>query len=108
MADERYNGWANYPTWCVNLWLSNDESLYMYATEQAERTFAEYEDEREAARMFAQWLSDACSSDGEFSSETASELTGLNADLLTWALKSVDWDEIADRWIAEAKEAVEA
>ena len=24
---EGYNGWRNYPTWAVNLWLSNDEGL---------------------------------------------------------------------------------
>ena len=26
-----YNGWANYPTWCVHLWLTNDETLYREA-----------------------------------------------------------------------------
>lgn len=28
VEDTTYNGWKNYPTWCVNLWLSNDEGLY--------------------------------------------------------------------------------
>jgi hypothetical protein len=33
MSDSSYNGWTNYPTWAVNLWLSNDEPLYREAVE---------------------------------------------------------------------------
>jgi hypothetical protein len=33
MTDTTYNGWTNYPTWCVNLWLSNDEGLYRATVE---------------------------------------------------------------------------
>jgi hypothetical protein len=28
MKSSNYNGWANYETWNVALWLQNDESLY--------------------------------------------------------------------------------
>ena len=26
--DRKYNGWINYETWSVNLWLTNDSGLY--------------------------------------------------------------------------------
>src|SRR4051794_18704009 len=34
---ERYNGWANYETWCVHLWLTNEEESYRYWREEARR-----------------------------------------------------------------------
>lgn len=30
-TDKTYNGWANYETWNVALWLQNDYGLYSFA-----------------------------------------------------------------------------
>src|SRR3990167_3763363 len=36
VEDTTYQGWANYPTWCVNLWISNERILYEEAKAKAE------------------------------------------------------------------------
>lgn len=39
MSDNTYNGWKNWSTWNVALWLGNDEDLYKIS-----RRFVSYKD----------------------------------------------------------------
>lgn len=123
MSDETHNGWANYPTWCVNLWLSNDEGLYHEALERttdaifAQDMFRKSERERGArlvwtdteshrfavADMFKDWIAGTEIEDGGFVPDFGAS---MQADLFGYVLQLVDWHEIADAWIEMVEEQV--
>jgi len=43
LTDTEYNGWANYETWNVALWIQNDRSLYEIARECGDyQSFCDY------------------------------------------------------------------
>ncbi len=104
MAD-KYQGWANYPTWAVNLWLANDHDTYEYIREMVAECQADASDddggvEWDAANYeLARRLEDFVAEMADDSSwlESAGPLT----DLLTWALGQVAWLEIAESWTAD-------
>lgn len=86
----QYNGWTNYETWNVKLWIDNDEGSQNYWLEAA----------REAdgnARDLADRLKDE-------HVESMPAVTGVYADLLKSALDEVDWREIAEALISDDKE----
>lgn len=109
-ATENYNGWKNYPTWAVNLWLANDEGLYRATLEMATEAVESAPDDSnvpaiwsadEAARFrladtLKDWVRD----------ELAPDLgASFSADLLGYAFDLVDWEEIAASWIEDSVNA---
>jgi hypothetical protein len=40
--DTTYNGWKNYETWNVILWLDNDEGFYSLVQEFGNRTYEDF------------------------------------------------------------------
>lgn len=94
-TEDRYQGWTNYETWCLNLWLMNEELSYRYWTAAAAeiRTEAtERPDEilREKTASFR--LADRLKN--EIESEMP-ELAGPWGDMLQAATGRINWDEIA-------------
>lgn len=87
-----YNGWSNYETWVVKLWMDNESGSQDYWREEA----AQYLDS-ECPRAD---LADALKGWHE---ENMPELHGVYADLMNAALGSVDWHEIATNLLSEAE-----
>lgn len=112
---ERYQGSANYPTWAVDLWLSNDEGLYNEATDLVERAIADapmdantiggiWSVEDTAKFRLADTLKEWIEEITREPLDDAEAFTGIAGDLLNYALGVVDWEEIATDWIATANE----
>ena len=49
MSEDGYNGWKNYETWLVALWLDNERETYEYWREEARRI------RKDAPRMATEW-----------------------------------------------------
>jgi hypothetical protein len=96
-----YNGWTNYETWAVALWLDNDEGSYERARELAREARDEsagmgvspYKRTPEGllADQFKDWVQE----------ESPDLGASLYSDLLSAALSEVDWYEIAEHYLAD-------
>ncbi len=82
-----YNGYPNYATWNVQLWLDNDEGLYREYQRRIRRAHNEI--------------------DGEFVESVVRDLMPDGTpDFATGAAryKEVDWDHLAESWEQERLE----
>ena len=89
MTDTKYNGWTNYETWLVNLWLDNDGASE-YLRERCAETyeFSQDFDESDFADVIRDYVAEA------YEIPTS----GMLADIVNAALSSVDWREIASHY----------
>jgi hypothetical protein len=103
--DKGYQGWSNYETWLLALWIDNEEGSYRRWRERAkelmEDEWADYtgagvtkQEQREGAAMR---LSEELKESVEENNPLAEgdEGGGFYADLLSAALSEVNWFEIA-------------
>ena len=98
-GDNRYNGWTNYPTWNVALWIGNDPGLDEMLREMArdEIDRGESENVYNLAARIKDWI--------RYGDEMAPDLgASMYADILGWALDHVNWDEIAQHALDDARE----
>lgn len=94
MSDKTYNGWTNYETWNVALWIDNDQGSQEYWIERATELVKENGKEDSVSD-----LADEIQGQHE---DNCPEVMGCYADLLNAALAAVDWRELAEHYMDEA------
>ena len=107
IEDHRHQGHANYETWAVKLWLDNEEGSYNYWRDQTRAILDDpprgdfyITSERKTVHTLADELK-------AWHEEAMPDLEGFASDLLNAALSEVDWDEMAESMIGDAKEEAE-
>lgn len=85
-----YQGWKNWETWNVALWIDNEQGSHEFWRERA----------LENPHGLAEELHESFE-------ESATEygLVGALSDLLSAALRKVDWDELAQHFVSDAIES---
>jgi hypothetical protein len=107
MERKDYNGWTNYETWNVNLWMTNDQGSSEHFANMAQEEWDQagaldpaYEGQtrkQQTACNLADHLK-------EWHEEALPELEGFAADLLNAAMSEVNWYEIAENLLEEYPE----
>ena len=77
---DTYNGWTNWVTWNVHLWLTNEEPAYRLARREARVIVRDSRDPKDLRDFVADMY--------------GLPTSGLAADLIGAELDDVDWDEI--------------
>ncbi len=118
MTKKEYNGWFNYETWLVNLWMGNEEGSSSYYAEMAQEAWDNAEDGGDAVRFtreqnaryaLAQQICDEYEDSMAELLEHSKRLNGsVWADLLNASLSEVNWDEIAEHLLVDVDKTTDA
>lgn len=109
MTQKEYNGWYNYETWLLKLWIDNDEGGQSYWNGRAQEAY----DDAKADRTFTKEerakldLADAIREHFEEAEADILDRAGIQssfwADMLGAALSEVNWYEIASHMIDDVE-----
>ena len=88
MKNKSYNGWTNYPTWLVALWIDNCEATMLNVQNLVKKKF-EYNFQCDEA--LKEMMEEFCSLDE----------ASLKQDLINATLSEVNWTEIVQSYKGE-------
>lgn len=108
MSEQKtYNGWTNYETWNIALWIGNEQGSSSYWAEHAQACYDEAEaddsftKEERAALDLSEHLKTEFEESKDNLLDTANLSSSVWADLLGAALSEVNWYEIAEHYIED-------
>lgn len=102
MAERGYNGWSNYETWNLALWIGNEEGSDAYWRDVTQEVYDDAEADRTFSRIERATL--------ELADRLKDEVTDANpladgasffTDVLSAAIAEVNWYEIAEHWLED-------
>lgn len=110
-----YNGYKNYETWCVNLWLSNEEPTCRACREiaaQCRKDAPDHANAKPTAQRYGSATKPMWTIDEAARFTTADALKAfveenclpdlgatMASDMLSAAMEEVDWVEVADAFL---------
>lgn len=96
-----YQGWKNYETWAVALWLGNEEGSYRYWEEVSQECLDEAEATEYSTRAEEARIELAVRLTNELGDAMPDLGATLWSDLLRAGFSEVDWNEIAKSWLED-------
>lgn len=103
IMETKYNGWTNYETWLVNLWIDNsgdqdywnDSSRDLFEYSKGDSTFTKEENAiADLADLMREYYD-------ELASQWMPDQSSMFADMINASLREVNWREIAEHYIDE-------
>ena len=109
-TETKYNGWTNYETWNMKLWMDNDQGFSNYWSERAQEIYRDAEAERfftkreRAALILGDAIKDEMSDHAQDALEAAKVECSWIADFLNAAVSEVNYHEIAVSLLSDVED----